>query len=168
MTGPVVVPDEQDARFLHEFSVRWLEAWNSHDTERLFELLDPEVLWEDLVFWPEPLRGIDAMRPYMAEIWKAMPDVAWTEIERFFSPDGRRGLVLFEQTGHGPARLGADREFRTHGCDIFLEFRDGRLSHYRSAYDIVGMLEQLGALPPRGDRSGGAYVMSLLGAGRPS
>jgi hypothetical protein len=52
-------------------------------------------------------------------------------------------------------------------ADIFLKFADGELAHYLSAYNIVGLLEQLEALPPRGNRLGGAYVMSLLGA-RPS
>jgi hypothetical protein len=73
-------------------------------------------------------------------------------------------VVLFRQTGHGPARLKPDKTFDQHGCDIFLRFADSKLAHYLSAYDIVGMLEQLEVLPARGNRLGGAYVMSLLGA----
>jgi hypothetical protein len=71
--------------------------------------------------------------------------------------------VLFCQRGHGPANLNPDKTFEQHGCDIFLRFTDGKLAHYLSAYNIVGMLEQLEALPARGNRLGGAYVMSLLG-----
>jgi hypothetical protein len=86
------------------------------------------------------------------------------EIERFFSADAARGIVLFRQTGHGPAALNPDKSFDQHGCDIFLKFTEGKLAHYLSSYDIVGMLEQLGALPARGGRLGGAFVLSLLAA----
>lgn len=149
------------SEFLHDFADRWLGAWNSHETEQVFALLDDDITWDDRVFWPEVIHGLPGLRAYVDSIWAAMPDVAWTETERFFNPDHTRGLVLFEQSGSAPPKLGTDGRFRSHGCDIFLEFRDGKLAHYLGAYDIVGMLEQMGALPPRGDRTGSAYVMSL-------
>jgi hypothetical protein len=82
--------------------------------------------------------------------------------------DDGRALVLFRQRGAAPPALGTalatDRRFEVQGCDIFLGFRDGLLSRYTAAFEIAGMLQQLGALPPRGDRNGGAYLLSLLGA----
>jgi steroid delta-isomerase-like uncharacterized protein len=146
-----------------EFTRRWLEAWNSHDTEQVFALLHPDIVWDDRVFWYEVVHGREAMRPYMEKIWEAMPDVAFTEIEHFTNADHSRGLVLFEQFGSGPARLGPGTAFRSHGCDIFLRFEDGKLAHYLSAYDIVGMLEQLGAIPARGRRTASAHLLSLIG-----
>lgn len=149
--------------FLDDFSTRWLEAWNSHSTEQLLELLHPQIIWDDRVFWPEIIHGIDGMTEYIDKIWEAMPDVAFDEIERFASANGERGIVLFRQYGHGPAKLNPDATFDSHGCDIFLDFTDGKLSHYRAAYDISDMLIQLGALPERRGLRGGAYLMSLLG-----
>lgn len=148
------------------FADAWLAAWNSHDTEQVFELLDEDIVWDDRVFWYEVVHGRENMRPYMAKIWAAMPDVRFTEIERFANPDRTCGLVLFEQSGHGPAKLDPTRTFRAHGCDIFLCFRRGRLAHYLSAYDIVGMLDQLGAIPPRGQRTASAHLLSLAGRAR--
>ena len=150
--------------FLADFADRWLAAWNSHDTDRVLDLLHDDIIWDDRVFWPEIIYGRDAMTAYVDKIWDAMPDVSFVEIERFFSPEHLRGVVLFRQTGHGPTGLNPDKTFDQHGCDIFLRFADGKLAHYLSEYDIVGMLEQLEALPARGNRLGGAYVMSLLGA----
>lgn len=144
-----------------DFADRWLTAWNSHDTDRVLALLDDDIVWDDPVFWHEVLHGTAAVRAYVEKIWEAMPDVAFTELERFANADGSRGLVLFEQYGSGPARLGPTRRFRSHGCDIFLAFRDGRLAHYLASYDITGMLEQLGALPPRGTRTGSGHLVSL-------
>lgn len=150
-----------------DFPVRWLAAWNSHDTERVFELLDEDITWDDRVFWHEVIEGREAMRPYLAKIWEAMPDVAFTEIEHFANADRTRGLVLFEQSGHGPAKLDPTRTFRSHGCDIFLAFSsDGRLSHYLASYDLVGMLEQLGAIPERGTRTASAHLLALTRGAR--
>lgn len=150
-----------NADFLHGFAKDWLQAWNSHHTEQVLALVDDDIVWDDRVFWPQVIHGKTELRVYVEKIWQAMPDVEWTEIERFFSPDRHRGLVLFEQTGRAPAALGGDRRFRSHGCDIFLAFKDEKLSQYLGAYDIVGMLEQLGAIPPRGSKTGSGYVMSL-------
>jgi steroid delta-isomerase-like uncharacterized protein len=159
--------DPERSEFLSDFADRWLAAWNSHDTAQVLELLHEDIVFDDRVFWPDVICGREAMNAYVEKIWQSMPDVCFTEIERFFSPDLLRAVVLFRQTGHGPAQLNPDKTFEQHGCDIFLRFADGKLAHYLSAYDIVGMLEQLQALPARGTRLGGAYVMSLLGAKQP-
>ena len=160
---------ETDAAFLGKFADAWLAAWNSHDTERVLDLLAEDVRWDDRTFWPEVIVGRDGVRRYTEKIWEAMPDVQFAEIQRFFAPDARRGVVLFRQWGHGPARLNPDRTFQAHGCDIFLEFSGDKLRSYLASYDIVGMLEQLGGIPPRGGRLGGAYLMGLtdVGAQRP-
>jgi len=163
----VISPEYGTSRnvdFLDDFANRWLAAWNSHDTDQVLPLLHDDIEWDDRVFWPEIIYGRPAVQGYVDKIWQAMPDVHFDEIGRFFSPDAARGVVLFRQTGHGPARLNPEKAFDGHGCDIFLKFAEGKLAHYLSAYDIVGMLEQLDALPARGNRLGGAYVMSLLGA----
>ncbi|QTI69020.1 nuclear transport factor 2 family protein [Gordonia polyisoprenivorans] len=148
--------------FLDDFSTRWLAAWNSHSTDRILDLLHPDIIWDDRTFWPDIINGISGMPAYVDKIWEAMPDVAFEEIERFGSADRKRGIVLFRQFGHGPAKLNPDATFDSHGCDIFLEFKDGKLASYKSAYDISDMLRQLGALPERGQLLGGAYLMSLL------
>lgn len=150
--------------FLNEFSERWLAAWNSHDTERVVELLSDEVVWEDLTFWPEVIHGRDGVREYCEHIWRAMPDVRFAERGRFFDPGACRGVVLFQQSGSAPPALGERPGFDSHGCDCFLAFDGGRLSHYLASYDIVPMLGQMDLLPERAGRRGGAYLLSLAGA----
>jgi steroid delta-isomerase-like uncharacterized protein len=154
------------AAFVRDFADRWLAAWNSHDTDTVLTLLHPDVCWDERVFWAHPLRGREAVRAYVDAIWRAMPGYEVAEIQLFTATDDGRALVLFRQRGGAPAALGADRRFEVQGCDIFLGFRDGLLSHYTAAFEIADMLRQLGALPPRGDLKGGAYLLSLLaGAG---
>ncbi len=153
------------AVFVRDFTDRWLAAWNSHDTDTVLSLLHPDVSWDERVFWPHPLRGREAVRAYVDGIWQAMPEYEVTEIQLFTAVDDGRALVLFQQRGRGPAAFGTDRRFEVQGCDIFLGFRDGLLAHYTAAFEIAGMLQQLGALPPRGELKGGAYLLWLLGAG---
>jgi steroid delta-isomerase-like uncharacterized protein len=151
--------------FLRDFADRWLAAWNSHDTDTVLALLHPDVAWDETVFWPHPLSGREAVRAYADAIWRAMPGYEVTEIQLFTAVDDGRALVLFRQRGTAPPALGAavttGQRFEVQGCDIFLGFRDGLLSHYTAAFEIADMLRQLGALPPRGDLKGGAYLLSL-------
>jgi hypothetical protein len=153
------------AAFLRDFADRWLTAWNSGDTGTVLALLHPEVQWDETVFWPHPLRGREEVRGYVEAIWRAMPSYEVSEVQLFTAVEDGRALVLFRQRGAAPAALGTQRRFDVQGCDIFLAFRDGLLSHYTAAFEITDMLRQLGALPPRGDLKGGAYLLSLLGSG---
>jgi len=148
--------------FLRDFADRWLTAWNSHDTDTVLTLLHPDVRWDETVFWPHPLHGREAVRAYVDAIWRAMPGYSVSEVQLFTAVDDGRALVLFRQRGAAPSALGTQRRFDVQGCDIFLGFRDGLLAHYTAAFEIVDMLRQIGALPPRGDRKGGAYLLSLL------
>lgn len=155
-----------DEEFLHDFSARWLRAWNSHETDEVLELLHPDVTWDDRTFWPDVIEGRDGVRTYVDRIWQAMPDVAFDEMGRFFDPAGGRAVVLFRQYGGPPAKVDGDKRFDAHGCDIFLRFDDRLLRHYLSSYDITDMMRQLGMLPERRGRVGGAYHLSLMEASR--
>jgi steroid delta-isomerase-like uncharacterized protein len=157
------MPDNAvDTVFLRQFATAWLAAWNSHDTEQVLALMHPDIVWEDTVFWPEVIHGREHLREYVERIWKAMPDVSFEEVQLFTAPEDGRGLVLFRQEGSGPPQLDASQRFSTYGCDIFLEFSDGQLSRYLAQYEITEMMRQLGALPPRDGKVGGAYLLSLL------
>ena len=50
--------DEQVAR---EFAERYLEAWNSHDAERIEPLVTGDVVWLDPAL-PEPARGVGEVK----------------------------------------------------------------------------------------------------------
>jgi hypothetical protein len=147
--------------FLREFGSRWERAWNSHSTNEVLELLHPEIVWEDTVFWPEVIEGRDAMAAYVDMIWRVMPDVEFAEVQFFSAAADGRALYLFRQSGSAPARYG-DGRFSTYGCDVFLGFRDGLLSRYLAQYEITEMMRQYGALPPRNGLVGGGYLLSLL------
>lgn len=151
------------SEFVRDFGARWEAGWNSHDTDRIIELLHPEIRWNDTVFWPEVIYGHAAMRGYIDKIWAVMPDVHFKEVQLFSALDSGRALYLFEQTASAPPSTGVDKKAVTYGCDIFLGFRDGLLSDYMAQYELTEMMRQFEMLPPRGGRVGGAYLLSLTG-----
>ena len=150
------------ADFLNEFVDSWDAAWNSHDIEQILSLFADEFTWDDRTFWPDLITTRAELRRYMEKVFDVMHDVRFDEMGRFFDPQGCRGIYLFNQSGSPPRQFPQDRTFRTHGCDIFLEFRQGRLAHYLACYDITEMMRQMNMLPPRNGRIGGAYHLSLL------
>ncbi|WP_213574066.1 nuclear transport factor 2 family protein [Rhodococcus sp. USK13] len=155
----------ETVEFLRDFGSRWADAWNSHDTDRVLELIHPDIRWDDTVFWPRIIEGRDELREYTDMIWKVMPDVEFEEVQFFTAPDDGRALFLFLQRATAPAKFDSDRRSETFGCDIFLGFKDGLLSSYLAQYELSEMMRQYGALPPRGERIGGQYLLSLLGQG---
>jgi ketosteroid isomerase-like protein len=148
--------------FLQSFARRWLAAWNSHDTNEVLDLLHPEIYWEDTVLWPRSIRGIDRVREYVEGIWRAMPDVQFDEVQLFTAPEDGRALVLVNQFGHGPEKIGQRKAFDSYGCGVFLEFIDGKLSRYLAQYEIHEMMRQLGTLSARNESTGEADLYSLL------
>jgi len=159
------IADIVTAEFVRGFGSRWEAAWNSHDTERVLALIHPDIRWNDTIFWPDIIHGHAAMRAYIDKIWAVMPDVHFREVQLFSALDCGRALYLFEQTASAPPASGKDTKATTYGCDIFLGFRDGLLSDYMAQYEIADMMRQFGMLPSRNGRIGGAYLLSLLGAG---
>jgi hypothetical protein len=160
MSPATALPAVGRAR-LDEFCDEWMARWSAHDRDGLVDLTTADVVWEDLTFWPDVIHGHDELRRYIDKIFAVMPDVEFEERCRFFDADDARANVLWRMRGSGPPRLAADRRFECDGCDIFLEFRGGRLAHYQAAYDITDMMRQLGLLPPRENRIGGAYLLAL-------
>jgi hypothetical protein len=146
---------------LEQFCDDWYSALNSRSTDAMLDLTTPDVLWDDTVFWPAALRGQDELRTYLDRVWQTMPNYEFYEVKRFFAPDLTSAVVLWGQRGSGPSHLAPDATFDFQGCDVFLEFHEGRLAHYQAAYEITDMCRQLGLLPPREGRLGAAYLMSL-------
>jgi steroid delta-isomerase-like uncharacterized protein len=149
-------------KVLDGFCDEWMALWNAHDRDGLVALTSADVVWEDLTFWPHVIHGHDELRRYIDKIFDVMPDVEFDERARFFDAEEARVNVLWRMRGSGPPRVAPDRRFECEGCDIFLAFRDGKLAHYQAAYDITDMMRQLGLLPPRKDRIGGAYLLGLM------
>ncbi|KAI9030492.1 hypothetical protein DFJ74DRAFT_754622 [Hyaloraphidium curvatum] len=164
---PPTMPDpaawKPDRAFLVDFARKWADAWNSRDFSLFREILDPEVHFDEQIFWPRVIHGVNAeLESYFSRFWAIYPDLKFTIKGHFFGADDASMMVHWVAEATGPAEHGS-RRMASDGFDLLAEFRDGKLLRYQGCNDILDMMRQVGQIPERGNMTGGAYVFSLMG-----
>jgi steroid delta-isomerase-like uncharacterized protein len=146
-----------DQVFIAEFAERWEGAWNSHQPERLLELMTEDIVYDDSA-WPRTMRGHGDVREFLDSVWRAMPDLRFKMVEGpFLRPSEPTATFYWKGTGTftGPldppgfAPTGARIEFD--GFDL-QEYRDGRVCRLRIVTDMLDVSRQLGLMPREGSR----------------
>jgi hypothetical protein len=112
-----------DRKFAESFAQEWIEAWNSHDLDRIFshysddfEFSSPRIV--ELMGKPTgTLIGKSAIRPYWAKALARTPDLKFelhtilTGIDSlvlyYKSSTGRYAAEVFEFNGQGIVRKSA-------------------------------------------------------------
>jgi steroid delta-isomerase-like uncharacterized protein len=146
-----------DMEFVAGFAERWEAAWNSHQAERVLELMTEDIVYDDSA-WPTTMRGHGDVREFLASIWRGMPDLEFEMVEGpFLHPDEPVATTYWKGTGTftGPleppgfAPTGARLEID--GFDL-QEYRDGRVCRLRIVTDMMEASRQLGLMPAQGSR----------------
>jgi steroid delta-isomerase-like uncharacterized protein len=148
---------EVDRGFVAEFTERWEAAWNSHQLDRLLELMTEDIVYDDSG-WPRTMRGHADVREFVESAWRAMPDLEFRMVEGPYLLEGEpKAAFYWKGTGTftgpldppGLAPTGARIEFE--GCDI-QEYRDGRVCRLRIVFDMMDVSRQIGLSPAPGSR----------------
>lgn len=141
--------------WLREFADRYLDAWNSHDPDRVAACAAEDVVWEDPAL-PEPARGRDEVAAFVHMSVAAFPDYRFSDTGApAISEDGLVAYVPWRMTGTNtgpiepPGFAPTGRSFALEGVDLW-QFRGGLIWRYRAAYDFTGFALQLGLMPARG------------------
>ncbi|HTK67709.1 MAG TPA: nuclear transport factor 2 family protein [Pseudonocardia sp.] len=144
--------------FVRDFAARFTGAWNACDPERVLELMDPEIVYDDSG-WPTLMRGHDEVRPFMDYCWTAFPDLRF-DVDQgpFLHPSEPAAMFTWRSsaTFTGPldppgyAPTGQRAEFT--GVDVHT-YRDGRLIRLSVIFDAADFARQLGVLPAAGTRA---------------
>jgi steroid delta-isomerase-like uncharacterized protein len=143
-------------RSLEEFMEAYLGAWNSHEPNRLLELLAPEIVYDDSA-WPQTMRGHDDVRVFLKHVWTAFPDMRFEVLEGPYRLGENKAAVWWRGTGtltgplDPPGFAPTGKSFDIDGAD-FHEYRDGRISRLRIVFDLNGTSQQLGLVPAPGSR----------------
>lgn len=122
--------------------------WNSGSLEGYLTLYDPDVVLHGYV-GVEP--GFEGVRRFYEGFWAAFPGSTLTFEDTFGSEDKVACRFRLQGT-HGGAFQGlpaTGRSFELGGITI-LRFRDGKCVERWSQADFLGLLIQLGAIPPPG------------------
>jgi predicted ester cyclase len=104
------------------------------------------------------MRGPADVRDFTAAMWRAMPDMHFTEpMGLLGEPDGDRAAVPWRMTAtftgplDPPGFAPTGDRVEVEGVDVF-EVRDGRIARLATHYDLMNIARQTGVLPPRGSR----------------
>lgn len=115
------------------FVKRFMAPWNAHDVEGAMVLMTDDCVWE-ITRGPEPhgarFEGAEAVRGAIANLFEAMPDIAYELVQSSFGPD----LVVLELSVIGTQADG--RTARFDACDV-MTVRDGKVAAKRSYRKIV-------------------------------
>lgn len=127
---------------------RAIEAWNRGDLDGYLELYDPRIRLHG--YSPEPMdKG--SVKGFYQMIHAAFPGSTLTIDEEI--SDGDRMALRATQTGvHRGEFMGfpATGKPFTMSVHTVLHFRDGRVVERWSTADMLGLLVQIGAVPPPG------------------
>jgi steroid delta-isomerase-like uncharacterized protein len=146
------------AEWVGDFVRRWLDAWNSHEADRVLALLTDDVQVRD-DSWPRPMHGQAEVREFLDALWRAIPDMTFELLEGPYVIPGEprasfhwRGSGTFtgpmEPPGFAPTR----RRWEVDGVDC-QEYRADRISRLRVVCDMMSVARQLGVMPPTGSRA---------------
>jgi steroid delta-isomerase-like uncharacterized protein len=158
-----------DLDFVAGFAERWEAAWNSHQADRVLELMTEDIVYDDSA-WPGTMRGHAQVREFLQSLWRAMPDIAFEMAEGpFLHPSEPVATFYWKGTGTftgpldppGLAPTGARLEIE--GFDL-QEYRDGRVCRLLIVTDMMEASRQLGLMPPQGSpiEKAGAAAQRLV------
>lgn len=164
-------PGPPSLEWIREFVPGWLEAWNSHEADRVLACLTEDVEVRD-DSWPKTMRGHSDVREFLEALWRAVPDMAFELLEGPYVIPGEprasfhwRGSGTFTGRMDPPGFAPTGRRWEVDGVD-FQEYRDGRISKLRVAFDLMTVSRQLGVMPATGSRAERAMATAQRAAVR--
>jgi steroid delta-isomerase-like uncharacterized protein len=140
----------------------YLEAWNSHEPQRLLDLMAPDIVYDDSA-WPLTMRGHDDVRTFLKHTWTAFPDMRFELLEDPYRLGDNKAAFWWRGTAtltgplDPPGFAPTGKRFDIDGAD-FHEYRHGRISRLRIVFDVNGASQQLGLAPAPGSRAERAAV----------
>jgi steroid delta-isomerase-like uncharacterized protein len=130
-----------------EISRRFTELFGTGDEALADEILSPEVVFHGTSGDGE-LRGVDAMKGFVAGYRRAFPD-AHSTVEAQIA-EGDTVVTRWRARGTHRGQLGpiaaTDRTFEMDGITVE-RIEDGRIAEVWVARDELGLLRQLGVVP---------------------
>jgi len=133
---------------------QFIATWSSHDADRAVALLSDDAVWEDVVS-PERMRNKAAIRQYIQSWFTAFPDMTAAVKNRVVTDDQVACEVEFTGTNTGPLQMGAGTpsipatgKRVTGRGTYFLRIRNGKIAEAHSYPDVLGLMMQLGLVPP--------------------
>src|SRR5687768_6290258 len=132
---------------MNPMAEKLIDAWNSHEPERVITLYSPEYAGLD-VAQAAPHIGLEGLRNMFALYWRAFPDLHFTLKQSVAEDDLLSIFYQAQGTHRGPIL-----NIPATGCRIDVQgaglhhLLDGKIVHSLYIWDTAGMLRAMKLLP---------------------
>lgn len=123
-------------------------AWRAHDVEKVVSYYTDDCVYEDMAMGVVN-EGKDALRHFVEEVYKTMPDFKVEYVNRFATETEAAGEWVITATWNGPFE-GVDctgKKIRFTGLSRYT-FRDGLIATAKDCWDYTVMMKGFGVLRP--------------------
>ena len=131
---------------------RWIEAYNDRDRQAEANLLAPGYV-AHVPGAPGPLVGLEAWTQFSGSFAEAFPDIRLTVEDIFSAGEMVAARVAFHGTHRGEFQgmppTGKEVAFSSIEINRVV---DGKVEEHWVELDLLGLMQQLGALPSRSSR----------------
>jgi steroid delta-isomerase-like uncharacterized protein len=142
-----IYSQEQQSRTIltpDSFVRGWLDAWNSHNVDRILSYYTEDAFYEDVPSvengWDVPLHGHQMIRKAVVSTFEEMPDLKF----EFGSVSFNAGnYMVIEWTMTGSRYLELTGRFSTRAVSV-IKFKGNKIAWERDYYDVYQILNRLG------------------------
>lgn len=121
----------------------WIDAWNSHDPDKLAALFTEDALYEDVAF-ASVNHGLAELKKFAASEFSASPDL---KVELVNSSIGsEHGTIEWVFSGTDAGMFKTGKKFSVRGVSV-ITLSNGKISRNIDYYDAASLMRQLGILP---------------------
>jgi steroid delta-isomerase-like uncharacterized protein len=132
---------------------RWIEAYNERDLQAEADVLAPDYV-AHVATVSGPLEGLGAWRQFSGSFAEAFPDIRLTIEEIMAEGDMVAARVAFRGTHRGEFQgippTGKEVAFTSIEVN---GVEEGKVQEHRVELDLLGLMQQLGAIPEPGHSS---------------
>jgi steroid delta-isomerase-like uncharacterized protein len=170
-TEQTAAAEDTSGELVSDFVARWLDAWNTHEPDRVLDFLTEDVEVRD-DSWPTTMHGHADVREFLEALWRAIPDMTFELLDGpYVIPGEPRAAIHWRGSGTFTGRMDppgfapTGKRWEVDGAD-FQEYRDGRIGKLRVVFDVMTLARQLGLMPPSGSRGERAMAGAQSGVMR--
>jgi steroid delta-isomerase-like uncharacterized protein len=131
------------------FATEWIEAWDSHDVDRILTFYTDDAFYEDVPNvengWAEPMRGHEMIRESLVETFEEMSDLGF----EFVSASAAGDRLVVEWIMTGTHYLDYSGRFSIRGVSV-ITLEGDKIARVSDYYDAYLLLSQLGIVSPLG------------------
>lgn len=122
---------------------KWINAWNSHDPDKMLPAFTDDVFYEDVAFG-EVSHGPAELRKFAAEEFEAIPDLELKLVRAEIR--GGHGTIEWTFTGTDKGVYKTGKKFTVRGVSV-IDVRGDKISRSLDFYDAATIMRQVGVLP---------------------